>query len=73
VCVCRWAREASAEVKLQRLPALAKNTYYLVSHTESQNGRRWQGPLWVTQSNPLPKQGRLQQTQKSLKQPCSKF
>jgi len=25
--------------------------------TESQNVRGWKGPLWVTQSNPLPKQG----------------
>jgi len=29
--------------------------------TESQNGRGWKGPLWVTQPNPLPKQGHLQQ------------
>ena len=29
--------------------------------TESQNGRGWQGPLWLTQSNPLPKQGHPQQ------------
>jgi len=25
--------------------------------TESQNGGGWKGPLWVTQSNLLPKQG----------------
>ena len=29
--------------------------------TESRNGRGWQGPLWVTQSNPLPKQGHPEQ------------
>ena len=29
--------------------------------TESQNGRGWQGPLWVTQPNPRPKQGHSQQ------------
>ena len=29
--------------------------------TESQNVRGWKGPLWVTQPNPLPKQGHLQQ------------
>jgi len=29
--------------------------------TESQHGRGWKGPLWVTQSNPLPKQGHPQQ------------
>ena len=29
--------------------------------TESQNGRGWKGPLWVTQPNPLPKQGHPQQ------------
>jgi len=29
--------------------------------TESQNGRGWKGPLWVTQSNPLPKQGHPEQ------------
>jgi len=26
-----------------------------------QNVRGWKGPLWVTQSNPLQKQGHLQQ------------
>ena len=36
--------------------------------TESQNGRGWQGPLWVTQSNPLPKQGHLQQAVEDLVQ-----
>ena len=25
---------------------------YLQNHTESENGRGWKGPLWVTQSNP---------------------
>jgi len=25
--------------------------------TDSQDGRGWKGPLWVTQPNPLPKQG----------------
>ena len=29
--------------------------------TESQHVRDWKGPLWVTQSKPLPKQGHLQQ------------
>jgi len=29
--------------------------------TESQNVRGWKGPLWVTQSNPLPKQGHPEQ------------
>ena len=29
--------------------------------TESQHGRGWQGPLWVTQPNPLPKQGHPEQ------------
>jgi len=29
--------------------------------TESQNGGGWKGPLWVTQSNPLPKQGHPEQ------------
>ena len=29
--------------------------------TESQPGRGWQGPLWVTQPNPLPKQGHPEQ------------
>ena len=31
------------------------------NHTESQNVRGWKGPLWVTQSNPLPKQGHPEQ------------
>jgi len=29
--------------------------------TESQTVRGWKGPLWVTQPNPLPKQGHPQQ------------
>jgi len=29
--------------------------------TGSQHGRGWQGPLWVTQPNPLPKQGHPEQ------------
>ena len=33
----------------------------LLSFTESQNGGGWQGPLWVTQPNPLPKQGHPEQ------------
>jgi len=36
--------------------------------TESQNSRGWKGPLWVTQSNPLPKQGYLQQVVEDLVQ-----
>ena len=32
-----------------------------VSQNHTQNGRGWKGPLWVTQPNPLPKQGHLQQ------------
>ena len=36
--------------------------------TESQNGRGWKGPLWVTQSNPLPKQGHPQQAAQDLVQ-----
>ena len=34
--------------------------------TESQNGRGWKGPLWVTQPNPLPKQGHPQQAAQDL-------
>ena len=29
--------------------------------TKSERGQGWQGPLWVTQSNPLPKQGHPEQ------------
>jgi len=29
--------------------------------TESHHGRGWKGPLWGTQSNPLPKQGHPEQ------------
>ena len=36
--------------------------------TQSQNGRGWKGPLWVTQPNPLPKQGHLQQAVEDLGQ-----
>ena len=34
--------------------------------TESQNVQGWQGPLWVTQSNPLPKQGHPEQAAQDL-------
>ena len=36
--------------------------------TESQHGRGWQGPLWVTQSNPLPKQDHPEQAAQDLVQ-----
>ena len=36
--------------------------------TESQKVGGWKGPLWVTQSNPLPKQGHLQQAAENLVQ-----
>jgi len=36
--------------------------------TESQNGRGWKGPLWVTQSSPLPKQGHPEQAAQDLVQ-----
>ena len=36
--------------------------------TESQHGRGWQGPLWVTQPNPLPKQGHPEQAAQDLVQ-----
>jgi len=38
------------------------------STEESQNGRGWKGPLWVTQSNPLPKQGHPEQAVQDLVQ-----
>ena len=38
------------------------------SFTESQNGQGWKGPLWVTQSKPLPKQGHLQYVVEDLVQ-----
>jgi len=41
----------------QRLPPALR----LLLVTESQNGRGWKGPLWVTQPKPLPKQGHPQQ------------
>ena len=34
--------------------------------TESQSGRGWKGPLWVTQSNPLLKQGHPEQGAQDL-------
>ena len=37
--------------------------------TESQNSRGWKGPLWVIQSNPLPKQGHPEQAAQDLVQP----
>jgi len=41
---------------------------WLLRITESQNGRGWQGPLWVTQSNPLLKQGHPEQAAQDLVQ-----
>jgi len=35
--------------------------FYLGCLTESQNVRGWQGPLWVTQPNPLLKQDHPEQ------------
>jgi len=50
--------EAYGEVKIQ-----FEST---VIFTESQDGWGWKGPLWVIQSNPLPKQGHLQQAAQDL-------
>jgi len=36
--------------------------------TESQTGSVWKGPLWVTQSNPLLKQGHPEQAAQDLVQ-----
>ena len=36
--------------------------------TGSQTGQGWKGPLWVTQSNTLPKQGHPEQTAQDLVQ-----
>jgi len=36
--------------------------------TESQHGRGWKGPLWVTQPNPLPQQGHPEQAAQDLVQ-----
>jgi len=41
--------------------SLIKHKCLKLNVTESQNGWSWKGPLWVTQSNPLPKQGHPQQ------------
>ena len=41
---------------------------FQVKEEESQNVQGWKGPLWVTQSNPLPKQGHLQQAAQDLVQ-----
>jgi len=41
-------------------PALPAPVLEPTRVTESQNSRGWKGPLWVTQSKPLPKQGHLQ-------------
>ena len=40
----------------------------VVGHTESQNGRGGQGPLWVTQLNTLPKQGHPEKAAQDLVQ-----
>jgi len=46
----------------------ADSCHWAQNHTESQHGRGWKGPLWVTQSNPLPKQCHLQQAAEDLVQ-----
>jgi len=46
------------EQPCSRAPALAGTRRFSQNHRmESQHGRGWKGPLWVTQPNPLPKQG----------------
>jgi len=52
-CVRPWRRWMSSEkhdVKKYPSCSTARTPTYRI--TESQNGRGWKGPLWVTQSNP---------------------
>jgi len=57
--LCLWFvtyRRKMCGVLIHLKPELCSRIF----HTESQNGGGWKGPLWVTQPNPLPKQGHLQ-------------
>ena len=57
-----WGDAAPRSARLRErelFAAGATSLGQLEGITESQNGRGWKGPLWVTQSNPLPKQGHL--------------
>ena len=49
----------AAEIKLHGF--CTRPICFRAGFTESQNARGWQGPLWVPQPNPLPKQGHPQQ------------
>ena len=56
---------------MHRFPALLPRTSLLghaVPPQKSQNHRGWQGPLWITQPNPLPKQGHPEQAAQDLVQ-----
>ena len=65
VIVCSRARLQSsllapaASLTQSNLPRLQHCEYHRIP--EPQHGRGRQGPLWVTQPNPLPKQGHPQQ------------
>ena len=53
----RHQRQFQAFEKFNSHPSQILHSCFLNRITESQTGRGWQGPLWVTQPNPLPKQG----------------
>ena len=61
-CTSRSARFLAMKLAQHRLGLKTQ------ACTESQNVRGWQGPLWVTQPNPLPKQGHPEQAAQDLVQ-----
>ena len=49
-----------------RFLPLSCTSFWALVFTESHNVRGWKGPLWVTQPNPLPKQGHPEQLHGTL-------
>ena len=70
----RWQGAVGARPRVSAVPGCAGGALLgqkpARTHriTESQNGRGWKGPLWVTQPNPLPKQGHPERAAQDLVQ-----
>ena len=65
-CICIFSRESSSNRDLHGLLESKAEPNHRI--TESQNIWGWKGPLWVTQPNPLPKQGHPEQAAEDLVQ-----
>ena len=64
--LCRERGLVNACLQILKYWSFGISDFYRI--TESQNVRGWQGPLWVTQPNPLPKQGHPEQAAQDLVQ-----